>query len=150
MSLSTEVSISVVNEDGVSGAFFSEGSSMPMLAITLGVTDLAINLTFSVTVSDGTAIQGLDYTLQNFNVTFSPEMLTQYVTFDINDDDITEDVESFSLYFSPPYPDIRIIEGNITYLFISIDEGEYIFHILKTKVGYMQLVCSHDTKKILA
>ena len=97
---------------------------MPMLAITLDVEELAINLTFSVTVSDGTATQGVDYSLQNFMVTFSPETLTQYVMFSIIDDDYTEDVESFSLYFSPPYPEVKIVEGNTTYLFISIDEGE--------------------------
>ncbi len=79
-------------------------------------------------VSDGTAIQASDYILPpSFLAIFSPGSLTWTQSIVIIDDDMTEDIEFFSLNISAFGSSIAIVNGSNVQLFISIDEGEFIF-----------------------
>ncbi len=121
-----EVSIIVANGDGVSGAYFSERDSINF-TVTLDVRELATSIAFLVSVSDGTAIQAMDYILPTFLAVFSPGSLTCTQSIVIIDDDMTEDIEFFSLNISAFFNSIAIVNGSNVQLFISIDEGEFIF-----------------------
>ena len=71
---------------------------------------------------------GLDFSLLNSTVLFSPNDLTQKIYFYISNDDIVELTEQFSLSLVPDDSSVTIVGNNSVYVQILDDDGKPVMH----------------------
>ena len=75
-----------------------------------------------------TCYLGLDFSLLNSTVQFSPNDLTQRIYFYINNDDIVELTEQFSLSLVPDDSSVTIAGNNSVYVQILDDDGKPVMN----------------------
>ncbi len=104
---------------------FKVGESGGSLPITVTLNPPYINtVTVTYTISDGTALNGQDYTATSGTLTFAPGQTSQTFTVTITDDSLIEGDQIFNLMLSSPAPMPTVTLGSLNSAIVTIIDDD--------------------------